>query len=173
LKTVILAILALAIIVPVGTAIGYFLVNLPKYDNAIVHGTVVTSYQGADLRPGFSRPPAWYLNISLDKGTNRDLGVWEDCANQTNSCPDSYPVKLNGIWYYRVIVNCDIYKAGDSVFLRIPIYQGGNVWSEPKAVQGYNYNNVSPHTYDYPALYKEAGTWVDGGPTHYVPVEGC
>ena len=165
-KTIVIVATILFLVISIGIGVGYFIVNLPKYDNAIVHGTVVSSYQGQDPRPGFRRPPAWYLNVSLDKGTHGDMSVWEDCAGSSTTCPDSFPVKLNGIWYYRVIVNCDIYKAEDSIFLRVPIYQGGNVWSEPKAVQGYNYNNVSPHTYDYPLPFKEQGIG-------FVPVEGC
>jgi hypothetical protein len=152
----------IAIIIPTAIGIGYYIVNLPKYSDAIVHGTLVSSYEGSDIRPGFSRPPAWYVNISLDKGTNGNLSVWWDTPCQ-GPCQ---PQKLNGIWYYMIIVNCNIYNPGDGVYLRIPIYDGGNVWSEPKAVQGYNYYNVSPHTYDYPALYKPDGIG-------FSPIGGC
>jgi hypothetical protein len=164
------AVSILIVVIFLGSIFGYYgyvyATNLPKYADAIVHGTVQSVYQGADPRPGFSRPLAWFYNVTLDKGTHGNMTVWEDCANQTNSCPDSYPVKENGVWVYRVIVDCNFYKVGDSVYLRVPIYQGGNIWSEPKAVQGYNYNNVSPHTYDYPAFYGPAGSG-------YFPIEGC
>ncbi len=162
--------IAIAIIATViGVPVGYFYTQLPKYSDAIMQGTVQSVYQGSDIRPGFARPDAWYFNITLAKGSHGDMGVWEDCPTNVQlnqQCPESYPVKVDGIWVYRVIVNCDPYKVGDSVFLRVPIYQGGNIWSEPKAVQGYNYNNVSPHTYDYPAFYKKQGIG-------FVPIEGC
>lgn len=163
------------------SVVGFYWLNMPKYANAIVHGTVQNVYEGC-CYAGFGTTSFFNLNVTLDKGTFGNMGVWNDCpcsskgdcggvgittSDPSNiTCSNSYPVKLGETWDYLVRVGCSLFKAGDSVDLRVPLYQGGNIWSEPKAVQGYNYYNLSPHTYDYPAVYKQAGD-------NYVQVEGC
>ncbi|SRR6266571_621450 len=163
-------IFAIGLVAIVVGAVLFFVVNLPKYENAIVHGTVQNVFQESLGRFGL----VWNVNVTLDKGVNGNLGVWHDNPYNVNGQSvqtgpvekTGYPVKLStGQWDYLVRAYCDLYKAGDEIYLRIPIYAGGNVWSEPRAVQGYDYHNLS-HNYDFPAIYKPSGIG-------FVSVNGC
>src|SRR5437762_99368 len=143
-RTKVIAIAILATII--GIHEGYYYLNIPKYGDAIVHGTVQNSYEGC-CYPGFGTTSFFNLNITLDPGTHGNMSVWHDNPYNTNGqsaqtgpvSVTGYPIKLSsGVWDYLVRVSCTYFKAGDSVYLRVPIYQGGNIWSEPKAVQGYD-----------------------------------
>ena len=142
------------IVIALVILLGYFIyANVPQYENAIVHGRVQNVDQvvmGSNLY--------WMLNVSLDEGTHGSLEKFSD-----SQVP--YPVKgPDGQWYYLVRVSCSFYSSGDQVYLRVPVYTG-NVVRWPRAVQGYNYNQLNP-VYALPAIYKEQGLG-------FVPVDFC
>ena len=99
--------------------------SLPKYDWAVVQGTVNNVYQ---TRQG------WYYNISLIKGTDGDLPKIEP-INVNNIHPSPYPIKQNGIWFYIFRTNCNPFKSTDSVYLKTAIQD--KYMAYPSGVLGY------------------------------------
>lgn len=106
-------------------AVFAYIPSLPKYDWAVVQGTVNNVYQTRTQ---------WIYNISLTKGTDGDLPKIEP-INVNNHHPSPYPQKQNDVWIYILRTNCNPYKATDSIYLRTAIqdkYPG-----YPSGVLGY------------------------------------
>lgn len=119
----------LIVIVLAASTVSYvvfgYLPNLPKYDWAVVQGTVNNVYQ---TRQG------WYYNVSLLKGTDALLPKIEP-INVNNHHPSPYPTKQNGIWIYIFRTNCNLFKATDSVYLKTAIQD--KYIGYPSGVLGY------------------------------------
>lgn len=127
MKGKIIGVVIIAVLVASTTAwvVFAYLPSLPKYDWAVVQGTINSVRQS---RQG------WYYNISLANGTNGDLPKVE-ALYVNNVHPSPYPTKQNGLWIYIVRANCAPNHSDNSVYLKIAIQD--KYLAYPSGVLGY------------------------------------